>query len=156
MLKYQIKPMLEFGYVATGAIFAQATAYSASISEPKIWLGLSLPYWLGWLILLLALLFGSSLSVHQDTSVDKYIKHPRLKPFYAFGFGFFFTVFGIPLKYPNLTVWELILPALGSSAIGSQAIYYLISIFTSPELWGALKNRLLAIVGGHSNVDDTK
>lgn len=156
MLKTEIKPVLETCYIACGGILAQASAYTASMTEQKIWIGVSLPHWLGWIVLLLALLFGSALSIHQETSVDKYVKHPKLKPFYAFGFGFFVTLFAIPLKYPSLTVWELIIPALGLSAIGSQAIYYLIAIFTSPELWQVLKDRILIIVGGRSNADDSK
>lgn len=157
MLHNQTKIILDSAYIASGAIVAQSAAYASTIYEPKVWLGLALPHWVGWLMFALALLFGSALSVHQKTAVDEYITHPKLKPFYSLGFGFFVTVFGIPLKYPQLTVFELILPAIGLSAIGSQVIYYLIAFFTSPELWSALKLRAMSIVkGGQSDVDTTK
>lgn len=153
----QTRLLLDCSYIASGAIVAQSTAYAGSIYESKLWLGLSLPHWVGWLMFILALLFGSVLSVHQKTAVDDYIAHPKLKPFYSLGFGFFVTVFGIPLKYPQLTIFELILPAVGLAAIGSQVIYYLIAFFTSPELWAALKIRAMNIAkGGRDDADPTK
>lgn len=157
MLRNQSKILLDGAYIASGAIVAQSAAYASTIYEPKIWLGLSIPHWVGWLMFILALLFGSALSVHQKTAVDEYITHPKLKPFYSLGFGFFVTVFGIPLKYPQLTIFELILPAVGLAAIGSQVIYYLIAFFTSPELWAALKIRAMNIAkGGRDDADPTK
>lgn len=157
MLHNQTKILLDGAYIASGAVAAQSAAYASTIYEPKIWLGLSIPHWVGWLMFILALLFGSALSVHQKTAVDEYIAHPKLKPFYSLGFGFFVTVFGIPIKYPQLTIFELILPAIGLAAIGSQVIYYLIAFFTSPELWAALKLRAMNIVkGGFDDTNPTK
>lgn len=151
----QMKPLLDTCYIACGAMVAQAAVVSANISEPRVWLGLSVPYWFGWVLFFAALFFGAALSVHQETAVDKYIKHPKLKPLYSLGFGFFVTLFGVPLRYPSLTIWDLILPALCFAAIGSQVIYYVISFSSSPELWKAAKARLLAVITGRtSNADD--
>lgn len=153
----QMKPLLDTCYIACGAIVAQAAVTGATVSVPKIWLGLSVPYWVGWVLFFAALLFGAALSVHQETAVDKYIKYPKLKPFYSLGFGFFVTLFGVPMRYPNLTIWELILPALCFAAIGSQVIYYLISFASSPELWLMLKSRMTAVITGRiSNADADK
>lgn len=98
-----------------------------SLSVEVNWVGIQLPVWVGWVFYFMGLIFGATLSVHQDTAVDRYIKFPKLKPYYSFGFGIFFTLFGIPLYYENITIWQLILPAVCSTAIGSQMIYYLIS-----------------------------
>ena len=98
-----------------------------SLSAEVNWVGIQLPVWVGWIFYFAGLIFGATLSVHQDTAVDRYIKSPKLKPNYSFGFGIFFTLFGIPLYYENITIWQLILPAVCSAAIGSQMIYYFIS-----------------------------
>lgn len=98
-----------------------------SFSAEVNWVGIQLPVWVGWVFYFMGLIFGATLSVYQDTAVDRYIKSPKLKPYYSFGFGIFFTLFGIPLYYENITIWQLILPAVCSAAIGSQMIYYFIS-----------------------------
>lgn len=98
-----------------------------SLSAEVNWVGIQLPVWVGWVFYFMGLIFGATLSVHQDTAVDRYIKVPKLKPYYSFGFGIFFTLFGIPLYYENINIWQLILPAVCSAAIGSQMIYYFIS-----------------------------
>lgn len=146
----QTKMLMDSAYIASGVALTQTMAYANSIYNTKLVLGLDIPHWVGWVMFFIALSFGATLSVHQDTAVDKYIKHPKLKPFYSLGFGFFVAVFGIPMKYPDVTVFDLILPAIGLAAIGSQIIYYLIALFTAPELWDMVKSRVLAMVKGGS------
>lgn len=151
MINNTAKALTDGGYIATAVVASQAaitTAQKLSITDTRIWLGLEVPHWLGWLALLLALIFGSMISIHQETAVDKYIRNPKLKPFYSFGFGFFAAVFGIPLKYPNLNVFDLVIPALLLSAIGSQVIYYVVAFSSSPELWNEVKERLMTVVRG--------
>jgi hypothetical protein len=98
-----------------------------SLVSEITWAGIVLPQWVGLFFYICGLAFGATLSTYQETAVDKYIKNPKLKPYYSFGFGIFFTLFGIPLYYDNITIWQLVLPAVCSAAIGSQMIYYFIS-----------------------------
>ena len=98
-----------------------------SLASEITWAGIVLPQWVGLFFYICGLAFGATLSTYQETAVDKYIKNPKLKPYYSFGFGVFFTLFGIPLYYDNITIWQLVLPAVCSAAIGSQMIYYFIS-----------------------------
>lgn len=104
-----------------------AMANNPTLASEIVWLGITVPNWIGWLFFILALIFGSVLSTFQDSTVDKYINYKKLKPLYAFGFGLFFTLFGIPLYWDNITVWQLILPAVISSTVGAQMVYYMIS-----------------------------
>lgn len=108
------------------AIPVAATA-KPTLSTELVWLGITVPTWLGWLFFVAALIFGSFLSTFQDSTVDNYIHHKNLKPIYSFGWGLFFTLFGIPLYWENITVWQLVLPALASAAVGAQMVYYMIS-----------------------------
>lgn len=137
------------GYM-TVALTASSVAIEKTVASttPVVWMGFNLPQYVGFIFLIAALIFGSLISYHQKTAVDKYISHPRLKPFYSFGFGFFVTLFGVPLKYPDLSAWELVIPALFLSATGSQVIYYVIAFTSSPELWKEIKERALLIVRG--------
>lgn len=112
--------------IVSSAVMQTSNTVS-SLSAEINWIGVQLPQWIGWVFYFLGLIFGATLSTYQETAVDKYIKSPRLKPYYSFGFGVFFTLFGIPLYYSNINVWQLVLPAVLSTAIGSQIIYYFIS-----------------------------
>lgn len=143
------RTIIDGGYIAT-AVTASTVAVQkvAHATHPVVWIGLELPNYVGFIVLLAALLFGSLISFHQKTAVDQFINYPKLKPFYSFGFGFFVTLFGIPLKYPNLTAWDLVVPGLFLSAIGSQVIYYVIAFTSSRELWDMIKERFLLIVRG--------
>lgn len=80
---HQYKPLLDTCYIACGAIVAQASVVMGTMSDSRIWLGVNVPQWLGWLLFFLALGFGAAMSVHQESAVDKYIKRPALKPFYS-------------------------------------------------------------------------
>lgn len=143
------RTVIDGGYIATALTASTVAVQKVSqATSPVVWLGLELPNYVGFVVLLAALLFGSLISFHQKTAVDQFINYPKLKPFYSFGFGFFVTLFGIPLKYPNLTAWELVVPGLFLSAIGSQVIYYVIAFTSSQELWAMLKERFLLIVRG--------
>lgn len=104
-----------------------AMAKNPTLASEIVWLGITVPNWIGWLFFILALIFGAVLSTFQDSTVDKYINYKKLKPLYAFGFGLFFTLFGIPLYWADITVWQLILPALISATVGAQMVYYIIS-----------------------------
>lgn len=143
------RTIIDGGYIAT-AITASTVAVQkvAYATQPVVWVGLELPNYVGFIVLMCAMLFGSLISFHQKTAVDQYINHPKLKPFYSFGFGFFVTLFGIPLKFPNLTAWELVVPGLFLSAVGSQIIYYVIAFTSSKELWDMLKERFMLIFRG--------
>lgn len=104
-----------------------ATAAQPTLATELIWLGLTVPTWVGWVFFLVALIFGSFLSTFQDSTVDRYIRHKKLKPIYSFGFGMFFTLFGVPLYWDDITVWQLVLPAVVSTTVGAQMVYYMIS-----------------------------
>lgn len=117
-------PKTIIGSIVVSPIATQATP---TLATELIWLGISVPSWVGWLFFGFGLLFGSFLSTFQDSSVDQYINHKNLKPIYSFGFGLFFTLFGIPLYFTDITIWQLVLPAVVSSAIGAQMVYYMIS-----------------------------
>ena len=80
---HQYKPLLDTCYIACGAMVAQASVVMGTMSDSRIWLGVNVPQWLGWLLFFLALGFGAAMSVHQESAVDKYIKRPALKPFYS-------------------------------------------------------------------------
>lgn len=110
----------------SAVIIPVATQTRPSLISELIWLGITVPNWVGWVFFISALVFGSLLSTFQDTTVDTYISNRKLKPLYAFGFGLFFTLFGIPLYWSNVTVWELVLPAVISTAVGAQMVYYMI------------------------------
>lgn len=151
MINHFSKPIMDGAYIATASVASSVAVQRAAefaITDDKIWLGMAVPHWVGWVAFLAALIFGATISFHQETAVDKYIKHPRLKPYYSFGFGFFMAAFGIPLKYPNLTVFDLVIPALLLSAMGSQVIYYLVAFSSSPELWRELKARATLVIRG--------
>lgn len=155
MLNSIYRPLVDGGYILAASAasnLAVQKAVELSITDTRLWLGLSVPHWVGWVAFIAALFFGATISLHQETAVDKYIKRPRLKPYYSFGFGFFVAAFGIPIKYPNLTVFDLVIPALLLSAVGSQVIYYLVAFSSSPELWSELKERgILIVKGGKSS-----
>ena len=93
-------------------------------------LGLSVEYWVGWVIYIIALIFGGILSVHQEHEIDKEIKYLKFKPLYSMLFGFFVTTFGIPHLVKDITVWELIIPAIIISAIASNIIYLMLKYAT--------------------------
>ena len=93
-------------------------------------LGLSIDYWVGWVFYIIALIFGGILSVHQEHEIDKEIKYLKFKPLYSMLFGFFVTTFGIPQFFKDITVWELIIPAIIISAIASNIIYLLLKYAT--------------------------
>ena len=93
-------------------------------------LGLSIENWVGWVIYIIALIFGGILSVHQEHEIDKEIKYLKFKPLYSMLFGFFVTTFGIPHFFKQITVWELIIPAIIISAIASNIIYLMLKYAT--------------------------
>lgn len=93
-------------------------------------LGLTVEYWVGWVIYLCALIFGGILSSHQTTEIDKEIKYLKFKPLYSMVFGFFVTTFGIPQFFKNITIWELIIPAIIISAVASHIIFLTIKYAT--------------------------
>ena len=93
-------------------------------------LGLTIEYWVGWVLYIIALIFGGILSVHQEHEIDKEIKYLKFKPLYSMLFGFFVTTFGIPQFFKNITVWELIIPAIIISAIASNIIYIVLKYAT--------------------------
>lgn len=93
-------------------------------------LGLSIENWVGWVIYIIALIFGGILSVHQEHEIDKEIKYLKFKPLYSMLFGFFVTTFGIPQFFKQITVWELIIPAIIISAIASNIIYLMLKYAT--------------------------
>lgn len=93
-------------------------------------LGLTIEYWVGWVIYIIALIFGGILSVHQEHEIDKEIKYLKFKPLYSMLFGFFVTTFGIPHFFKDITVWELIIPAIIISAIASNIIYLMLKYAT--------------------------
>ena len=93
-------------------------------------LGLTIEYWVGWVIYIIALIFGGILSVHQEHEIDKEIKYLKFKPLYSMLFGFFVTTFGIPQFFKDITVWELIIPAIVISAIASNIIYIMLKYAT--------------------------
>lgn len=151
MINTLSRTAIDGGYILTAAVASQVAverAVAFAITDTKLWLGVALPHWVGWIVFLIALVFGATISFHQETAVDKYIKHPRLKPYYSFFFGFFAAAFGIPLKYPNLTIFDLVIPALLLSAIGSQVIYYVVAFTSSPQLWEELKSRAMIVIQG--------
>ena len=92
MLNSVYRPLVDGGYILAASAASNLVVQRAvelSITDTKLWLGLSVPHWVGWVAFIAALFFGATISLHQETAVDKYIKHPRLKPYYSFGFGFF-------------------------------------------------------------------
>ena len=93
-------------------------------------LGLTIEYWVGWVLYIIALIFGGILSVHQENEIDKEIKYLKFKPLYSMLFGFFVTTFGIPQFFKNITVWELIIPAIIISAIASNIIFFVLKYAT--------------------------
>ena len=93
-------------------------------------LGLTIEYWVGWVLYIVALIFGGILSVHQEHEIDKEIKYLKFKPLYSMLFGFFVTTFGIPQFFKGITVWELIIPAIVISAIASNIIYIMLKYAT--------------------------
>ena len=93
-------------------------------------LGLSVEYWVGWVLYIIALIFGGILSVHQENEIDKEIKYLKFKPLYSMLFGFFVTTFGMPHFFKNITVWELIIPAIIISAMASNIIYIVLKYAT--------------------------
>ena len=93
-------------------------------------LGLTIEYWVGWVLYVSALIFGGILSVHQENEIDKEIKYLKFKPLYSMLFGFFVTTFGIPQFFKDITVWDLIIPAIIISAIASNIIYFVLKYAT--------------------------
>lgn len=114
-------------FVTATMVGATTVTNTPSLATELIWVGITVPNWVGWIFYGLALLFGSFIGTFQESYVDRFIQHRELKPIYSFGFGLFFTLFGIPLYWEGITIWQLILPAVASAAIGSQMVYYLIS-----------------------------
>ena len=68
--------------------------------------------------------------MHQENEIDKEIKYLKFKPLYSMLFGFFVTTFGMPHFFKNITVWELIIPAIIISAIASNIIYFVLKYAT--------------------------
>lgn len=138
-----IKATLGNGLIAVGgyagaktAVLATATIeYSAQFNEPYSLVGFVVPNWFGLVFYILFLVFGTIASINQPTPVDDKFKHTFLKPLYSFFFGVMVTLFVLPIFYPDITIWALIMPAGFFAAIGSVVIYYVIAFFTSNRLW---------------------
>lgn len=176
-----IKTTLGNGVVAIGGYFGAKTAvlasaapkadvamsYAAQFNDPYSIVGFVVPNWLGVALYVIFWLAGAVFGGNQKTPVDGKFKRPWLKPIYSMIFGVAMTLFVMPLIYPNITIWGLILPVLFFTSIGAVAIYMVIAFFTSEKLWSLItlwahggagevlaeitrrgKNALKAIFGG--------
>lgn len=98
-------------------------------------LGLEVEHWVGWVFYVFALLFGSMLTLHQHTEIDNHIRYTSLKPVYSACLSFFITIFGFPHIFKDITIWQLIVPAIIISAISTHLIYYTIKYATQLITW---------------------
>lgn len=119
----------------TAALAAANPEYITQFTASYSLVGIKVPNWFGIVFFLISLLFGTWVGATQESPVDKYFKHRWLKSIYAFGFGVLMSVFVMPRFYPDITLWGLIAPVAFFSAIGGVSVYYLVAIFTKPELW---------------------
>ena len=141
------------GYVATKAAALSAAditppsatevvpvsnVYLFQLADPYLLVGFTVPNWLGIVFFVLALICGTVAGMNQPTPVDKHFKRTYLKPFYSLAFGILVTLFVVPIAYPDITIWGLIVPAAFSASIGAVVIYYVIAFFTSERLWAIL------------------
>lgn len=130
------KTVLGNAAVATaGVAQSAAIGYATQFNEPYSVVGLIVPNWIGAMLYILFLVIGSIFGANQQTPVDGKFKKAWLKPIYSLVFGVSMTLFVMPLIYPNITIWGLILPALFFASIGAVAIYFIIAFFTSEKLW---------------------
>lgn len=122
---------------AKAAVLSSAppVGYAAQFHEPYSIVGLLVPNWLGTALYVAFLVLGAIFGANQKTAVDGKFTRAWLKPVYSLVFGAGMTLFVMPLFYPNITVWGLILPALFFASIGAVAIYFVIAFFTSERLW---------------------
>lgn len=123
---------------ATTSTEATAAKYMAQFSDTYSLVGFVVPNWWGIVFYVVFLIFGAIASANQPTPVDDKFKHGFLKPFYSLAFGVLVTLFVLPVFYPDITIWALIVPAGFFAAVGAVIIYYVIAFFTSDALWTML------------------
>lgn len=141
------------GYVATKAAALSAAdittpsvvevvpknnVYLFQLADPYLLVGFTVPNWLGVVFFVIALIFGTIMGMNQPTPIDDKFKRAYLKPFYSLSFGILITLFIVPIFYPDITIWSLIVPAGFCAAIGSVVIYYVIAFFTGEKLWALI------------------
>lgn len=141
------------GYVATKAaalstidasspaaanVVPTTNGYLLQLADPYLLVGFTVPNWLGIVFFVIALICGTVAGMNQETPVDDKFKRAYLKPFYCLGFGILITLFVVPVFYPDITIWSLIVPAAFCASIGSVVIYFVIAFFTSERLWAVI------------------
>lgn len=114
---------------------APTAAYHLELTAPYLLVGFNVPNWLSILFFIISLIFGTAASINQPTPVDIQFKHPFLQPFYSLSFGVLMSLFIVPIFYPEITLWSLIVPAGFFAAVGSVVIFYIIAFFKSEKLW---------------------
>lgn len=125
------------GYAGTktiGLVLA-ATDYTSQLSTPYSLAGFIVPQWFGIAFYIAFLVFGTAVGVNQPTPFDEKMKYAILRPFYSLAFGVLGSVFIMPLFYPDITIWGMIIPAAFFAAIGVAVIYSVVAFFTSSRLW---------------------
>lgn len=140
--------------VATGYFGSKAFALAAAYPQYKTQfndtyslVGFGVPNWLGIVLYILFLVWGTWAGGTQETPVDKHFKKPYMKPLASFGFGVLMTLFVLPTIHQGITIWGLILPAAFFGAIGGAAVYYIVAFFYSKEVWLLIKDSVLLRVG---------
>ena len=123
---------------STTEVVPQSSVYLLQLADPYLLVGFTVPNWLGIVFFVLALICGTVAGMNQDTPVDTKFKRAYLKPFYCLGFGILITLFVVPIFYPDITIWGLIVPAAFCASIGSVVIYFVIAFFTSERLWAVI------------------
>lgn len=123
---------------STTEVVPQSSVYLLQLADPYLLVGFTVPNWLGLVFFVLALICGTVAGMNQDTPVDAKFKRAYLKPFYCLGFGILITLFVVPIFYPDITIWGLIVPAAFCASIGSVVIYFVIAFFTSERLWAVI------------------
>ena len=116
------------------------TEYMTQFNTMYSLVGFVVPNWWGIVFYVLFLVFGAIASANQATPVDDKFKYAFLKPFYSLAFGVLVTLFVLPIFYPEVTIWALIVPAGFFAAVGAVIIYYVIAFFTSNKLWQMLSD----------------
>lgn len=123
---------------AVQEVVPKSNIYLLQLADPYLLVGFTVPNWLGVVFFVLALVCGTIAGMNQETPVDAKFKRTYLKPFYSLGFGILMTLFVVPIFYPDISIWSLIVPAAFFAAIGSVVIYYVIAFFISERLWAVI------------------
>lgn len=123
---------------STTEVVPESSAYLLQLADPYLLVGFTVPNWLGIVFFVIALIGGTIVGWNQETPVDDKFKRSYLKPFYSLGFGILITLFVVPVFYPDITIWSLIVPAAFCASIGSVVIYFVIAFFTSERLWAVI------------------